>query len=215
MTLSGVTSRKDLNIMKIWNIIRFIVIQEKVMVLYINACVRKDSRTDELARELLRHISGSYTERRLADEQLSVLSEERLEYRTKKIEEGDFEDPMFRYAKEFACADTIVISAPYWDLSFPTLLKMYIENIYVTGIVSEYGDDGRPRGLCHAEKLYYVTTAGGPYDPRFSFDYLKEMCTVCFGIKEVCLLTADMLDIVGSDVPKLLSTAKENIKSLI
>ena len=42
------------------------------------------------------------------------------------------------YAKQFAGADTIVIAAPFWDLSFPAILKTYIENIYVTGIVSRY-----------------------------------------------------------------------------
>ena len=41
-------------------------------------------------------------------------------------------------------ADTIVIAAPFWDFSFPAALKIYIENIYVTGIVSRYGSDGRP-----------------------------------------------------------------------
>lgn len=50
------------------------------------------------------------------------------------------------------------------DLSFPARLKIYLENIYVTGIVSKYDENGRPRGLCRAERLYYVTTAGGPFD---------------------------------------------------
>ena len=49
---------------------------------------------------------------------------------------------MFRYARQFAAADKIVIAAPLWDLSFPAQLKVYLENIYVTGIVTKYSDAG-------------------------------------------------------------------------
>lgn len=181
------------------------------MTLYINSCVRNNSRTDMLARELLNYIGGSYIERKLIDETLFTLSEERLEYRTEQIVKGNFDDSIFTYAKEFARAETIVISAPFWDLSFPTLLKMYIENIYVTGIVSQYGTDGKPKGLCHAKKLYYVTTAGGQYDPRYSFDYIKELCEDFFGIKSVQLIKAEMLDVVGSDAMQIMQDAKRKI----
>lgn len=182
------------------------------MTLYINACPRKESRTDELARELLDVMGVSYTERRLADEPLSVLSEERLAYRTEQIAKKNFYDPMFLYAREFANADTIVISAPFWDLSFPALLKLYIENIYVTGLVSKYDEDGTPRGLCRADKLYYVTTAGGLYDPRYSYNYIRELCTEFFGIPNVRLIKAETLDIVGYDASQILQDAKNKIR---
>lgn len=181
------------------------------MVLYINACVRKESRTDELAREVLGCIGESYIERKLSDEAIFTLSEKRLEHRTEQIDKGDYSDAIFDYAKEFASADTIVISAPFWDLSFPTLLKMYIENIYVTGIVSKYGADGKPQGLCHADKLFYVTTAGGPYDQRYSYDYIRELSISYFGIKNVQLVKAEMLDIVGSDATQIMMNAKQKI----
>lgn len=181
------------------------------MVLYINACVRKESRTDELARELLNHMGVSYTERRLIDEPLVVLSEERLAYRTEQIAKKNFNDPIFLYAREFANADTIVISAPFWDLSFPTLLKLYIENIYVTDIVSRYDEKGTPQGLCRADKLYYVTTAGGFYDPRYSYEYIRELCQGYFGIKNVQLIKAEMLDIIGCNASQILQDAKNKI----
>ena len=84
---------------------------------------------------------------------------------------------MFDYAHQFADADDIIIAAPYWDLGFPAQLKTYIENIYVTGIVSAYNDHGQSCGLCRARSLTYITTAGGAYDPRFSFDYLTAATT--------------------------------------
>jgi FMN-dependent NADH-azoreductase len=177
------------------------------MVLYINSCVRDESRTDKLARALLKKLGEEFTELYLLDEGLAPLDKDLLNKRTELIEKGDFSDPMFRYAKQFASADKIVISAPFWDFSFPSVLKVYLENIYVTGLVSEYGPDGMPRGLCRAQKLYYVTTAGGPFVGDFSFGYWKALAEQCFGIKSVELIKAEMLDIVGADADKIISDA--------
>ena len=181
------------------------------MILYINACVRKDSRTDRIARALLNKLGGAYEELRLPDLNIRPLDEERLNKRTQLIESGQFGDPMFDYAAQFAAADTIVIAAPFWDLSFPAILKTYLENIYVIGVVSEYGADGKPYGLCKAEKLYYVTTAGGPYTPDYSYDYIRETATVCFGIKETELIKAEMLDVEGFDAEEIVRSTIDHI----
>lgn len=174
------------------------------MTLFINCCPRDNSRTERLAKKLLEKL-GEYDEVNPEKEGLAPMSKERLEYRTQLLQKGDLSDDIFKYAKQFAAADTIVIAAPFWDLSFPSVLKIYIENIYVTGIVSKYDSDGTPKGLCKAKKLYYVTTAGGPYDGRFSFDYLKELAESFFGIGETVLIKAEMLDIIGNDAEKILA----------
>ena len=174
------------------------------MTLFINCCPRDSSRTERLARKLLEKL-GEYDEVNPEKEGLVPMSKERLNYRTELLQKGDLSDDIFKYAKQFAAADTIVIAAPFWDLSFPSVLKIYIENIYVTGIVSKYNSDGTPKGLCKAKKLYYVTTAGGPYDGRFSFDYLKELAESFFGIGETVLIKAEMLDIIGNDAEKILA----------
>ncbi len=163
-----------------------------------------------MARRLLERL-GTYTELRLEHAGLLPLTRDTLEHRSARIAKGDYSDPSFDYAKQFAQADVIVIAAPFWDLSFPALLKTYIEHIYVTGIVSKYGSDGRPIGLCRAKKLYYVTTAGGPYDGRFSYDCLKEMAQTCFGIQETQLIYADMLDVDGYDAEEILKNCMEKI----
>ena len=181
------------------------------MVLYINACVRDESRTDRLAKKLLGSL-GDYTELKLSEENLKPLDKDTLEYRSELIAKGQFDNDMFKYARQFADADIIVISAPFWDLSFPAILKTYIENIYITGLVSKYGEDGRPVGLCKASKLYYVTTAGGPYVGKYSYDYIKDLAMGAFGIKETELIYAEMLDIVGNDPEKILCDVIETIK---
>lgn len=178
------------------------------MILYVNGCPRDGSRTDRLARKLLNKL-GDYEEVNLENEHLIPMDGERLEYRTRLIDQNNYSDPIFDYAKQFAAADTIVIAAPFWDLSFPAELKVYIENIYVTGIVSKYGADGRPVGLCKAKKLYYVTTAGGPYDSRYSYDYIQDLALNYFGIDETMLIQAEMLDIFGNDPEKILAECME------
>lgn len=167
------------------------------MILYINSCVRDESRTNRIAQALLKKLGGEYEEVRLDEEKLQPLSKEALNKRNELIQKRDYDSPTFKYARQFAKADIIVISAPFWDLSFPAALKTYIENIYVTGIVSRYGANGIPVGLCKAEKLYYVTTAGGPYVPDYSFDYMKDLALHYLGIKEAELIKAEMLDVDG------------------
>lgn len=182
------------------------------MLLYINACVRADSRTARIAQALLARLGGAYTEVKLAEEDLQPLSAETLQKRTALTERGDYSDPMFRWAKQFRDADEIVIAAPYWDLSFPASLKVYLENVYVTGLVSEYTEEGLPRGLCRAKKLWYVTTAGGPYQPDFSYDYFLTLSTQFFGIPETELVKAEMLDVWGYDCDALVREQIEKLK---
>jgi len=180
------------------------------MILYVNSCVRENSRTDKIAKAVLSKLSEEYTELYLPDENLQPLSREKLEKRTELIEQGDYNNSMFRYAKQFASADKIVISAPYWDLSFPAILKLYIENVYVTGIVSEYSENGMPHGLCRADELIYITTAGGPYNPDFSFGYFSELAKNFFGIPKVTLIKAEMLDVEGFNAEEIVSKTIEN-----
>lgn len=181
------------------------------MILFVDCCPRTESRTKRLADALLAKL-GEYEELKLCETELQPLSEERLNGRTALLNEGRLDAPEFALARQFASADTVVIAAPFWDLSFPSKLKLYIENIYITGIVSAYDETGMPKGLCRAKKLYYVTTAGGPYDGRYSYEYLKTLCNVFFGIPETGLIKADMLDIVGNDPEKLLRAAAEEIR---
>ncbi len=176
------------------------------MILYINSCVRENSRTDRLARAVLSKL-GRYSELYLPDEGLQPLSEETLEKRTSLLAAGDLNDPMFYYAHQFSNAEKIVVSAPFWDGSFPSLLKVYLENIYAVGIVSTYSEDGTPVGLCKADELIYVTTAGGRYIPDYSYDYISALAKGCFGIKKTELVMAEMLDIEGMDAEKIMAEA--------
>ena len=170
-------------------------------ILFINACVRKGSRTRRLAEKILSRLKGNITELELQREDIRPLDQELLEKRVGLLEKGMTEDPMFRYARQFADADEIVIAAPYWDLSFPSLLKIYVEHICIVGKTFAYTEEGIPYGLCRAKRLIYVYTAGGPVLPGldFGYDYIKGLCDSFFGIPEVLRIGIEGIDMVSSE----------------
>lgn len=185
-------------------------------ILFINACPRKDSRTKMLADYLLTKFNSQVQERNLTKTAMLPLSEEMLERRTTLAGKKDFGHPLFQLAKEFAAADIIVIAAPFWDVSFPALLKIYIENINVVGITFAYNEDGNPYGLCKAKKLCYVTTAGGPIvNDSYGYGYVKELAQKFYAIPEVHCIKAENLDVENADVTQILHKTKRYIDTLI
>ena len=181
------------------------------MILFVDVCVRGErSRTRELAECYLK--DKEFTRLALEEENIKPLDKSRLEKRQRLIEKGDFSDEIFKYAKQFAEAEEIVITAPYWDLSFPALLKIYIENICVVGVTFDYLSDGTSKSRCKAKKLTYITTAGGVIPERnFGFDYVKAVAEEFFKISEFKYIKAEKLDIYGEDTRKIMENAKNKI----
>ena len=184
-------------------------------ILFINACVRTESRTRQLTEKLLLKLNRPYEEVRLHEIAFPVADEDFLNMRDRFIAERDFENPLFDLARQFSESEIIVIAAPYWDLSFPAALKQYFEQINVVGITFKYTEDGIPVGLCKARRLYYVTTAGGSYVPEeFGFGYIKALSQGFYGIQEVRKIEAAGLDLVGADVSAIMRAAESTIDSI-
>ncbi len=181
-------------------------------ILFVNTCVRKDSRTAALARRLLDRLDGEVSEVRPDLGGLRPLDESSLSRRDELLAAGELDAPELGCARDFANADTIVIAAPYWDLTFPALLKIYLENVTVCGVTFRYTDEGVPQGLCRADKLYYVTTSGGPITHNFGFEYVSALAGEFYGIKEKRFISAQGLDILGADTERLLAEAEAQIE---
>lgn len=184
--------------------------------LFINACVRgKDSRTLALSELLLerireansRDLAFKIEEIRLSTENLLPLNYERLERREELLSHNQFHDTMFDYANAVAQADMLVVAAPYWDMSFPSVLKVFFEAASVVGITFGYAQDGTPVGLCQAQDMYYVTTSGGAIgDCNFGFEYVNALCRL-YGVKNSHFISAEGLDMEGADVQAILEGA--------
>ncbi len=182
------------------------------MILFINACVRSDSRTKRLADCLLAALGAPVTEKKLSSCAFPAADEEFLRMRDRLAAEGNFAHPLFAPARQFAEADEIVIAAPFWDLSFPAALKAYLEQINAVGVTFRYTPEGIPQGLCRARRLIYVTTAGGDYFPEeYGFGYVKALAQGFYGIRDVELVKATGLDLDGAPVETILADCEAEI----
>ena len=183
--------------------------------LWVNVCAHEVSRTLELSREFI----GKYCEKhsveveieeiRLFEEKnLDLFDWERVNERLRLQKLKQWENPMFDYARQWIEADRIIVSAPYWDLSFPAVLKVYMENIFVTGLSFYYDANGIPKGLSRADKLLYITTSGGPVkDKDMGYEYISG-CAKMLGIYETKRLAAEGLDVLQWDGSAILQKAK-------
>ncbi len=184
-------------------------------VLYINACVRKESRTRKLAEKLLLKLDKPYEEIKLEDIAFPTVNENYLNERDRLLSNGDYQNPLFDLARQFSEAEIIVIAAPFWDLSFPAMLKQYLERINVVEITFKYTEDGVPVGLCKANRLFYVATAGGLYVPEeYGFGYIKALAQGYYGIQDVRQITAVGLDIDGADVGAIMRASEDTLSGM-
>ncbi|MGN0174017.1 MAG: NAD(P)H-dependent oxidoreductase [Acutalibacteraceae bacterium] len=183
-------------------------------ILFINACVRENSRTYALSKEVLKHLDGEIYELNLEKENIQPLNSVLLAKRDKLLAEKNYSSSYFSYANQFANADIILFACPYWDLAFPAMVKNYLEAVTVNNINFCYTKDGDIKGLCKAKKLFYVTTSGGTIgDYNFGYNYVKCLAEKLYGILDVTLFTAENLDIIGADVEQIMKNAKKNIET--
>lgn len=191
-------------------------------ILYIDSCIRKQkSRTKYLADEFISAIhqtSGkkNIIKRRLMDMGLKYLSGDFFDQREDLLARGERNHPRFDYAHEFASADKIIIAAPFWDLSIPALLKVYIENISVDGITF-YCDEAGMHGKCKADTMIFITTRGsaakdGPLE--MGSKYMEALCSM-YGIENYACLAAEGLDLDASKTGMILEEAKDRIPEMI
>lgn len=179
------------------------------MLLFINGCVREQSRTLDLAKTVLSVETDEIQEIRLYPDGAEGLNAETLRLREECLARRDDSHPLLAAAKQFTQADAIVIAAPYWDLLFPAKVRAYLEEITVSGLTFRYTPEGRPQGLCKASRLIYVTTAGGPIFRHFGFEYVEALAHTFYGIPDVRLVKAEGLDIQGADAEAILRRAKD------
>ena len=98
------------------------------MILFVNGCVRENSRTLDLAKTVLEREKGTIQEVCLYPDGPEGLNADKLKFRDELLMKGAYDHPMFQWANQFAKADTIVVAAPYWDLIMWLLLhRIFME----------------------------------------------------------------------------------------
>ncbi|MGV1059587.1 NAD(P)H-dependent oxidoreductase [Clostridium perfringens] len=122
---------------------------------------------------------------------------------------------ILKYAYEFAAADKYIIAAPMWNLSFPAILKAYIDYVSVSGITFKYTAEG-PVGLLNNKKAVHIVSRGGAYDnsPYEMGDRYLRTILGFFGIKDIETIAIDNLDVIGINVEEKVEEGIEKATSL-
>ncbi len=165
--------------------------------LVIDCCPRgEDSATRRYYQAYLEAATPERVEMvELARLGLRPLDWETLALRDRLSAEGRFDHVLFHLARQFRDAEEILIAAPFWDLSFPSLLKVYLEQVSVAGLTFGYTREGQCVGHCRARRLLYFSTCGGYVgEEHLGFAYVKALGAM-LGIPECVPYILEGLDI--------------------
>ena len=169
-------------------------------VLLIDCCIRRESsRTRRLAQAFVNALDPARFHVTVLDpeaEGLRPLTGVFFQAREELLARGELDHPRFRYARQLAQADLVVFAAPFWDLSFPAILKIYIENVCVEGITFACDEEGL-HGSCKASRMVFLTTRGAVYggSPLEQGSRYLEAMARFFGIPAYSCIAADGMDL--------------------
>lgn len=177
--------------------------------LVIDCCIRgEESATRRYYEAYLKTLPSStpIDVLKLAEQELKPLSAEDIRTR----DNAPFDHEIFRYARQFREAEEILIAAPFWDLSFPSLLKVYLERVCVTGLTFGY-EGSECVGYCKARRLLYFSTCGGFVgENHLGFTYVKAVAAM-LGIPDCVPYFIEGLDI---DLSRREQILQEKIEEL-
>lgn len=165
--------------------------------LHLDACMKgADSRTRQLAVPILQKLEARYVISTLRVQHMDTLIT--ADSHARRVAEGPTEQDK-AMAELVAKSDRIVISAPFWDMSFPACLKAFIERVSLNGYTFIGNPDGTTRGNCRAKKMLYITTRGMNIRTDDTLDqgtsYLRALCWL-WGIDKLEVIAAHGQDLV-------------------
>ena len=166
---------------------------------FIDATMREGSRTRRIARPLVDELGKRYDIEtiRLDGAGFPAVDSRILHDRDNGIVPEEYAE----MARRIAAADRIVIAAPFWDMSFPSGLKVFIENMSLFHITFD-SDDRHCYGLCKCEKILYITTRGMDIrtgDPlEQATPYLRAL-SYLWGLGELYVISAENMDYSSPD----------------
>ena len=191
-------------------------------VLYIKANIKNEgeSRTFKVSDSFV----GEYKKNNPEDEIITLdLYKENIDFlRADDLgklfgpkDEESKNNSILKYAYQFADADKYIIAAPMWNLSFPAILKAYIDYVSVSGITFKYTAEG-PVGLLNNKKAVHIVSRGGGYDnsPYEMGDRYLRTILGFFGIKDIETIAIDNLDVMGVNVKEKVEEGIEKAISL-
>ena len=162
----------------------------------INACVRQaDSRTLRIAEPVIEALSKRYETIQYDLPEMDGIVPLTPELYAGRAR-GEVPSWAFAAASDIAKADRIMIVAPFWDMSFPAVLKCFFEQTSLFDVT--FTDTGKTCvGLCKAPIVLYITTRGmdiSTGSPREqATPYLKALGTL-WNLGELTTISAQNMD---------------------
>lgn len=190
-------------------------------ILVLDACVRREeSRTKKLmerALQVLRegHKDWEFQVLALMDMDLKYWNTQTLRARDALLAQRQYDAPAFSLGRQFREADGMIVAAPFWDLSVPAVLKVYIENVSAEGITFGCDENGM-FGMCNAQWMLFLTTRGGVWEGspmEQGGSYMKALCHF-FGIDSYYHVFADGLDLQEMDGQAILEDALKRVEQV-
>ena len=163
-------------------------------IFYVDACLRTGSNTKKIADAIIAKLAERYDVEtvRLSENAFPVVNNDILNDRAN----GIVPDEYVEMAKKLADADRLVIAAPFWDMSFPSALKVFLENMSLFNVT--FGSNEKEcYGLCKAEKVLYITTRGMNINTGDALEqatpYIKAIGKL-WGLGELHVISAQNMD---------------------
>lgn len=191
-------------------------------VLYIKANPKSDEKSNTF--NISNQFIEAYSEKNPDDTIISLdLCKEEITPLTEEMVFNMFQNEnsiVKVYAEQFAKADKYVIAAPMWNLSFPAILKCYIDYIVYKDITFKYTEKGAVGLLSDQDKkVVHIVTRGGFYTDgnlvnyEFGDKYLKGILGF-LGIHDVETIVLEGTNVLSEEElekerAKVLNRAKE------
>ena len=183
-------------------------------ILIIDACVRKEeSRTRLLLNQALDtmkrlHPDWKFELLSLMDMDLKYWNTQSLRERDRLLALKEYDAPVFAPGRQFQSADGVIVAAPFWDLSIPAMLKVYIENISAEGVTFTCSEKGL-EGMCRGQWMVFLTTRGGIWNGSHleQGSRYMEALSEFFGIRNYYCVAADGIDIEELDSEQIMKKA--------
>ena len=163
-------------------------------IFYVDACLRTGSNTKKIADAIIAKLAERYEIEtvRLSENTFPIVNNDILNDRANGIVPEEYVE----MAKKLADADRLVIAAPFWDMSFPSALKVFLENMSLFNVT--FGSNEKEcYGLCKAEKVLYITTRGMNIstgdDLEQATPYIKALSKL-WGLGELHVISAQNMD---------------------
>lgn len=198
-------------------------------ILVVDSSPRATSVSRKLTRDISEKLLKQYPEAALKHRDLSAAP---LPHLTEDVITSFYTHPERRDDKlkdavalsdaavdELLASDIIVIGAPMWNFSVPSVLKAWIDHVVRAGRTFAYGANG-PQGLAAGRKAIVALSSGGIYSegPSQAMDfqtaYLRSLLGF-IGITEVSFVRAEGVSMGEDSYRRALAAAETQMSEAL